>query len=144
MKKVLYTGGTFDLFHSGHVNFLSRCKILADEVVVSLNSDQFIYNYKGFKPFHSFEERKLILNSCVYCDRVVCNTGNNDSTEAIEKVQPHIIAIGTDWATKDYYSQMGFTQEWLDIRDIVMVYIPYTKDVSSTIIKQKIVERYDK
>jgi hypothetical protein len=36
---------------------------------------------------------------------------------------------------------MGFSQEWLDIRNIVMVYIPYTKDVSSTIIKQKIVDQ---
>ena len=52
-----------------------------------------------------------------------------------------IIAIGTDWASKDYYGQMGFSQEWLDIRNIVMVYIPYTKDVSSTIIKQKIVDQ---
>jgi len=140
-KRILYTGGTFDLFHSGHVNFLSRCKLIADIVVVSLNSDQFIYQYKGFKPFHSFEERKLILDSCMYCDKVVCNTGNEDSTEAIERVQPHIIAIGTDWASKDYYGQMGFSQEWLDIRNIVMVYIPYTKDVSSTIIKQKIVDQ---
>jgi glycerol-3-phosphate cytidylyltransferase-like family protein len=77
----------------------------------------------------------------MYCDKVVCNTGNEDSTEAIERVQPHIIAIGTDWANKDYYGQMGFSQEWLDIRNIVMVYIPYTKDVSSTIIKQKIVDQ---
>ena len=36
---------------------------------------------------------------------------------------------------------MGFSQEWLDLRDIVMVYIPYTKGVSSTIIKQKIVDQ---
>ncbi len=139
--KVLYTGGTFDLFHAGHVNFLSRCKLIADTVVVSLNSDKFIRDYKGFDPFHSFEERKLILESCIYCDKVICNTGDADSTEAIERVQPHIIAIGTDWANKDYYAQMGFTQEWLDIRNIVMVYIPYTKDVSSTIIKQKIIDR---
>jgi glycerol-3-phosphate cytidylyltransferase len=142
-KKILYTGGTFDLFHSGHVNFLSRCKLLADEVVVSLNTDQFIKSYKGFNPFHSYEQRKLILESCVYCDKVVPNTGNDDSTEAIERVQPHIIAIGTDWATKDYYAQMGFTQEWLDIRNIVLIYIPYTQDVSSTIIKAKIAEHYN-
>tara|TARA_Y100000389_G_scaffold114109_1_gene111257 strand:- start:4297 stop:4734 length:438 start_codon:yes stop_codon:yes gene_type:complete len=142
-KKILYTGGTFDLFHSGHVNFLSRCKLLADEVVVSLNTDQFIKSYKGFNPFHSYEQRKLILESCVYCDKVVPNTGNDDSTEAIERVQPHIIGIGTDWASKNYYEQMGFTQEWLDIRNIVLVYIPYTQDISSTIIKAKIAEHYN-
>ena len=140
-KRILYTGGTFDLFHAGHVNFLSRCKLIADIVVVSLNSDKFVRDYKGFNPFHSFEERKLILDSCIYCDKVVRNIGDTDSTQAIEKVQPHIIAIGTDWASRDYYSQMGFSQEWLDLRNIVMVYIPYTKDVSSTIIKQKIVDQ---
>ena len=58
-ERILYTGGTFDLFHAGHVNFLSRCKLIADIVVVSLNSDKFIRDYKGFNPFHSFEERKL-------------------------------------------------------------------------------------
>ena len=41
------------------------------------------------------------------------NIGDSDSTESIEKIQPHIIAIGTDWAKKDYYDQMGFTQQWL-------------------------------
>jgi glycerol-3-phosphate cytidylyltransferase len=143
-EKILYTGGTFDLFHAGHINFLSRCKLLADKVVVSLNTDEFIKSYKGFDPFHSFEQRKLILKSCIFVDKVISNSGNEDSTEAIEKAQPHIIAIGTDWANRDYYSQMGFTQEWLDLRNIVLVYIPYTKDISSTIIKEKIADHYNK
>lgn len=141
-KKILYTGGTFDLFHAGHVNFLRMCKQLADEVVVSLNTDEFIEYYKGFTPFHSFEQRREILLSCKYCDKVISNTGGSDSTESIEKVQPHIIAIGTDWASKDYYAQMGFSQQWLDIRNIVLVYLPYTSDISSTIIKEKIAKAY--
>ena len=141
-KKTLYTGGTFDLFHAGHVNFLRMCKNLADEVVVSLNTDEFIQSYKGFTPFHSFEQRRQILLSCVHIDRVVSNIGDGDSTESIEKVQPHIIAIGTDWAKKDYYDQMGFTQQWLDLRNITLVYLPYTADVSSTIIKEKIAKAY--
>lgn len=143
-KKILYTGGTFDLFHAGHVNFLSRCKLIADEVVVSLNTDQFIKDYKGFTPFYNYEQRRYILESCVYVDRVISNIDGSDSTKSIEIVQPHIIAIGTDWAKKDYYSQMGFTQQWLDVRNIVLVYIPYTEGVSSTIIKEKISEYYNK
>jgi glycerol-3-phosphate cytidylyltransferase len=140
-KKVLYTGGTFDLFHSGHVNFLKQCKQLADKVVVSLNTDRFIEEYKGFNPFYSYEQRKTILESCIYVDKVISNINGADSTESIEIIQPHIIAIGTDWAKKDYYTQMGFTQQWLDVRNIVLVYIPYTEQISSTIVKQKIVDR---
>jgi len=141
-KKKLYTGGTFDLFHAGHVNFLKMCKQLADTVIVSLNTDGFIEEYKKFTPFYSFEQREQILLSCIYCDHVIPNIGGKDSTVAIDQVNPNIIAIGTDWAKKDYYSQMGFTQKWLDMRNITLVYLPYTEHISSTIIKEKIANAY--
>ena len=47
MSKILYTGGTFDVFHYGHMNFLRQCSKIADRVVVSLNTDEFIEYYKG-------------------------------------------------------------------------------------------------
>ena len=50
-------------------------------------------------------------------------------------VQPDFIVIGSDWAKKDYYKQMNFTQEWLDENEIVLIYIPYTQGVSTTEIK---------
>ncbi len=138
MKRVLYTGGTFDLFHYGHVNFLKQCKLLADEVVVSLNSDEFIERFKGKPPVLSYRERESSLLGCKYVDRVVENIGGSDSKVSILQVKPNIVAIGDDWAKKDYYSQMSFTQEWLDDNEIVLVYIPYTKGVSSTAIKERV------
>ena len=53
MGQIVYTGGTFDLLHSGHIRFLKACRRLvgADgEVVVSLNTDAFIEAYKGKPP----------------------------------------------------------------------------------------------
>ena len=64
----LYTGGTFDLFHAGHVEFLKRCKEIADTVTVSLNSDQFIEKYKGKPPVMRYRERREVLNACKYVD----------------------------------------------------------------------------
>lgn len=135
---VIYTGGTFDLFHSGHVNLLKRCKELSGDwgsVVVSLNTDEFIQQYKGKSPICSTEERMSVLESCRYVDQVVLNVGGADSKIAIEIVKPDYIVIGSDWAKKDYYSQMGFTQDWLDERGIGLVYVPYTKTISTTNIK---------
>lgn len=135
---IVYTGGTFDLFHSGHVNLLKKCKEVAGPfgtVVVSLNTDSFIKEYKGKPPVCSDTERKSVLLACKYVDQVVMNVGGADSKIAIELVNPDYILVGSDWAKKDYYTQMGFDQDWLDERGIGLIYVPYTKEISSTKIK---------
>src|SRR3990167_5212051 len=126
----VYCGGTFDLFHSGHVRFLSMCAKLGS-VTVALNSDEFVQRYKNIKPTYSYEQRKEILLACTHVDSVVLNLGDEDSTRSIEAIHPDIIAIGTDWANRDYYKQMGFTQKWLDDCGILLVYLPYTEGISS-------------
>ena len=137
-NRKVYTGGTFDLFHSGHANFLRQCKEVGDYVVVSLNTDEFIYRYKGEYPIINYEDRKKVLLSCKYVDEVIPNSEGEDSKPTILSVNPKFVVIGSDWAKKDYYKQMQFDQDWLDERSISLIYIPYTKGISSTLIKQKI------
>ncbi len=137
---IAYTGGTFDLYHAGHVDLLGMCRWLSGpdgEVVVSLNTDEFITRYKGSSPVMSYTEREAVLLSCRYVDRVIPNSGGEDSRPAILKVNPDFIVIGSDWATKDYYRQMGFDQPWLDQHGISLVYFPRTRVLSSTEIKQR-------
>jgi glycerol-3-phosphate cytidylyltransferase len=135
----VYTGGTFDLFHSGHVNFLKRCQQISGvdgQVVVALNTDEFIYEYKKKKPVLTFDQRKDVLESCRFVNQVIPNVGGSDSKKTIEMVESvDVIAIGSDWARKDYYAQMEFDQDWLDEKNISLIYIPYTKGISSTLIK---------
>jgi len=139
MKKI-YTGGTFDLFHSGHVNFLRECKEIAGaggKVIVALNTDEFVLDYKGALPVCTEQERKIVLDACEYVDQVVCNTSGADSKPTILSVKPNYIAIGSDWAMKDYHKQMGFNQQWLDEYDIGLIYIPYTRFISTSDIKKR-------
>ena len=56
--KTLYTGGTFDILHYGHFSFLEKCKLISDEVIVALNTDEFIKEFKGITPIMTYEERK--------------------------------------------------------------------------------------
>ena len=135
----VYTGGTFDLFHAGHVEFLKRCADFGD-VFVSLNSDEFIAEYKGKPPIMSYAERRAVLESCRYVHGVIENFGGIDSKPAIEIIKPNLIVVGSDWARRNYYAQMMFDQDWLDARGIGLMYLPYTKGISSTDIKQRIRE----
>jgi len=137
---IVYTGGTFDLFHIGHVQLLRQCKKIAGshgKVVVALNSDEFIKSCKGKFPACNYEERKGVLLSCRYVDEVVLNTYGIDSRPTILSVDPDFIVVGSDWAKKDYYSQMMFDQKWLDYQNISLVYVVYTDDISSSIIKKR-------
>jgi len=136
----VYTGGTFDLFHAGHVKFLERCRQFG-KVTVALNTDEFIETYKGKPPVMSYEERAEVLLACRFVHDVVPNFDGADSRTAIEWVEPDLIVIGSDWAVRDYHAQMGFDQAWLDERGIGLCYLPYTKGVSSTDIKARISRR---
>jgi glycerol-3-phosphate cytidylyltransferase len=109
--------------------------------VVALNTDEFIEAYKGKGPVCSFEERAEVLLACRWVDDVLPNVDGADSRTSIDMVGPDIIAIGTDWARKDYYRQMGFTQDWLDERDISLIYIPYTHSISTTKLKARSADR---
>ena len=69
MKRVM-TYGTFDLLHYGHINILKRAKSLGDYLIVGLSSDEF-NELKGKKSVMSYEERKEILESIRYVDKVI-------------------------------------------------------------------------
>lgn len=152
MSRVL-TVGTFDLFHSGHINLLANCAKIAgawdrgssekDHVIVGLNSDEFVEAYKGKKPIYSYNERlKLLANS-----RYVYSVSKNSSS-IIEPLLIHkgrnarlcdILVVGSDWAKKDYYAQIGISQEQLDKWGILLCYIPYTEGISTTQLKERII-----
>lgn len=140
---ITYSGGSFDVLHAGHVHLLRECRKLAGlggKVVVALNTDEFITTYKGAPPICSYLEREEVLRALRDVDDVVPNESGADSKPTILKVHPDWIAIGEDWARRDYYSQMGFTRSWLGSQGISLVYIPHLPMLSSSIIKQRVRE----
>jgi glycerol-3-phosphate cytidylyltransferase len=90
----------------------------------------------------SYEEREAVLLGCKFVHSVVPNIGDNDSKPAILGAHANVVAIGSDWARKDYYSQMSFSQDWLDQHEIWLLYVPYTLGVSSTDVKSRVRERF--
>lgn len=140
---IVFTGGTFDLFHEGHVQLLKACKKIAGEtgkVVVSLNTDDFVFKFKNVTPTMTFEERKRVLESCRYVDEVIENIGQDKSVRTIENYgEVDFVVIGDDWAPpKDYYNQMGFSVDWLNDRDITLVYVDRNTGMSSTKIRERL------
>jgi len=140
---VVYAGGTFDLFHMGHVQLLAGCRKIAGEngkVIVALNEDEFVEKFKNIKPTLSLAERMAVVSACRFVDEVVPNIGWQDSTKTIMKYGPvDFVAIGDDWAPpKNYYAQMGFSKEWLNENEITVVYIDRNTGMSSSTIRERL------
>jgi cytidyltransferase-like protein len=134
---IVYNGGTFDLLHPGHLYVFRQLRVLAGdgEVIIGLNTDEFVAEFKGHAPVQSYLERSEVLAACRYIDRVVPNLGGADSRPVLEAVGPDIIAVGQDWYSSDdsrYCQQMGFTREWLREHHIRLVYMDWLPGHSST------------
>jgi cytidyltransferase-like protein len=152
MNTIVYTGGTFDILHAGHIRFFQHIKHLFPDcdLIIGLNTDEFIESYKGRKPTFSYKERWNQLEMMGLADSIIENIGNKDSKpailEAFEGVSnttkfhdgKRVIAIGQDWLGRDYCGQMGFTPQWLTDNNISLVYVPHTDGISSTEIRERL------
>lgn len=130
---ILLTIGTFDIPHAGHAAFLRKCEQFADQVIVGVNTDEFVAQFKHAPPLYRTAERLALISELGY--PVVRN--ESAGRDLIEQVEPDVLAIGSDWARKDYYAQVDVDQDFLDSMGIVMVYIPYTPNISTSAIKAR-------
>ena len=100
-----------------------------------------MYCEKVFLPNSLLFFQRIGWNASInstYVSEVIPNVGGKDSKIAILGVDPDYIVIGSDWESKDYYSQMMFSREWLDEQGIELLYVPYTEAISTTEIKRRI------
>ena len=138
--KIIYVGGTFDLTHYGHFELFKRIKekFRNSKLVVAVNPDEFNERYKGFAPILSLEERMRGVRACGYVDRVIVNWAGEDSKPAILRAKATHILHGDDWKGEALMKQMGLTKEFLEKHKIKLIYLPYTKGISSTSLKARI------
>ena len=120
--------------------FEQCARIAGDDgyVVVSVNPDEFIEQFKGRRPVQTLAERKAIVGASRYVNEVV-DTPGADAKPIIELVEPDFLVIGVDWAPpKDYYAQLQITQEYLVEKGIALLYLDRLGDHSSTNLKERI------
>jgi len=97
---VVATGGGFDPLREGHIRLFKEAKRLGDILIVMLNSDTQLIKKKGITFYPSEEERREIIESIKYVDKVVIDPGKNVTCEeALLQIKPDILAKGGDRVT---------------------------------------------
>ena len=130
-----YTTGVYDLFHIGHLNLFKNAKGMCDKLVVGVTVDELV-QYKGKKALIPFEDRIEIVRSCKYVDAAVPQY-DMDKLTACKKLGASILFVGDDWFNTEKWNdyEREFAKEGIKI-----VYFPYTKGISSTMINEALMK----
>lgn len=88
IKKIVVVSGGFDPIHSGHIAYFKAAKELGDELIVALNSDDWLKNKKG-SCFMPFNERKLVIEHLMMVSCVISfeDDDHGSATNALLKVK---------------------------------------------------------
>jgi len=135
MEKIIgYTQGTFDLFHIGHLNVLENARAHCDSLIVGVNSDELVKEYKNKDVIVAVEERARILSALKCVDKVII-TNSLDKTKYHKELKFDKIFVGDDWAQDERWLQTK--KEMADL-GAELVFLPYTPTTSSTILREKL------
>ena len=132
--KIGYTDGVYDLFHVGHLNMIEAAKTNCEFLIVGVHSDEVVQGYKNRIPIINENDRKRIIESIKGVDKVVINQFR-DKIKLWELYHFDVIFIGDDWKGTERWN--NFEKVLAEI-DVDVVYVPYTKGISTTEIREKI------
>lgn len=137
---IVYTVGTFDLLHVGHLALLNQCKLLGNILVVGVASDAVVNMYKPNVPVVPLEQRVEMLEA-LSCVDIVRPYYQLEYVSGCKEVGADIFVVGEDWGKKphnldvnNYLRQMG--------KEIVKV--TYNPRTSSTKIKKIVLAQSQK
>lgn len=126
-----YTAGVYDLFHIGHLNLLKNAKGICDRLIVGVTTDDLVI-YKGKHALIPYEDRLEIVRSIKYVDAVVPQS-DMDKLKMCKKLGASYLFVGDDWFGSEKWQ--NYEKEFAQA-GIKIVYFPYTKGVSSTLINK--------
>lgn len=132
--------GVFDLFHIGHLNLILRAKAQCRFLRIDVLSDELVYEFKQIYPIIPQDERMAILNALRDVDEVVLLEAKEEVSRLYEwKKRPFdCFFSGDDYADNAYWA---WEKEELKKLGADMVFFPYTKKRSSTMIRKKLQEK---
>ena len=136
-KKIVYVPLAVDILHKGHINIIKIAKNYG-RVIVGLLTDKAIIKYKELTILN-FEERKNLVKNLKYIDQVVAQD-NYDYEEILNRIKPNYFVHGDDWKFDNRKIVRKKVIKILKKWNGRLIEPKYTKDVSSSIIKNKILE----
>ncbi len=134
---IVYTVGTFDLLHVGHLALLEYCKSLGDVVAVGVASDSVVNSYKPHVPVIPHDQRMEMLRALRCVDRVI-PYHELEYVSGCKELNPDIFVIGEDWGVKQHNLDV---EAYLKAEGKKIIQVSYDPLTSSSKIKQNVIKQ---
>jgi glycerol-3-phosphate cytidylyltransferase len=134
---IVYTVGTFDLLHVGHLALLEYCKSLGDILVVGVASDRVVNSYKPNVPVIPLKQRMEMLQA-LSCVDIVRSYDELEYVTGCEETNADIFVIGEDWGKQPHNIAV---EAYLKLHNKKITQVLYNPRTSSTRIKQNVISQ---
>lgn len=131
---IVYTVGTFDLLHVGHLALLEYCKSLGDILAVGVASDRVVNSYKPNEPVIPLAQRMEMLKA-LRCVDIVRPYDELEYVSGCKALNADIFVIGEDWGNKPHNVAV---ESYLKSQGKQINQVLYNPRTSSTRIKQNV------
>lgn len=138
--KIGYTCGVFDLLHVGHLNLLERCKSMCEKLIVGVCDDSYVHDIKHKEPVIQASDRVRLLKALKVVDdaQLVSIQETDDKLLAQKRFGFDVLFSGDDWKGSERYLK---TEKDFALIGVSIEYLPYTKGVSTSFLKNKVVDK---
>ena len=134
-KKNVYVGLSADILHEGHINILKTASQYGN-VIVGLLTDEAIASYKNI-PYLDFKKRKVVVENIKYVTKVIPQN-TLDYVDNLNLIKPNYVVHGDDWKSGVQKKTRDRVIKTLKKWSGKLIEPKYTKNISSTEIKNKI------
>ena len=134
---IVYTVGTFDLLHVGHLALLEYCKSLGSVLAVGVASDRVVNSYKPNVPVIPLQQRMEMLRA-LSCVDIVRPYHELEYVSGCIDLNADIFVIGEDWGNNSHNIAV---ESYLNKAGKQIKQVRYNPRTSSSQIKQNVLDQ---